>query len=119
MAILKESLNLTNLMLVKIHLNPMPKIVGGCYPKVLEPENFPQIALSFYDYTIPGEDGESIVLIKKLSWDEVFCDYKKGYVTLKGERHLNPKDVHELDELAWEVLRKYGLYPTKMLGTSN
>lgn len=106
-------------MRVEIHLKPMPKMVEGSYPKILKPEDFPQIALSFYDFIIPGEDGESTVLIKKLSWDEVFCDYKNGYVALKGKYHLNPNDVHELDELAWEVLRKYGLYPTKMLGTSN
>lgn len=113
MAILKESFSLENGLFVKVHLHPMPKQVDGIYPTILDSENFPSVSVSFYNHITDQEGGDPLVFIKKLHWNDVFSS-PDGYVALKGNYHLAPNDVIELDAKGWSVLSKYGLYPTSL-----
>lgn len=103
MAILKETINLENGMLVKIHLQPMPKKTEGKYPLIID-GNFPEVSFSFF---------EKDVMIKKLTWNHVQSKHK--YVALKGQYRLTPDDVDELSEKVWSIIINYGIFPTALV----
>ena len=107
MAILKEKIDLPDNMLVKIHLLPMPKKVNGEYPKITS--EMPEISFTFWNKC--ESTGEHIKL-KKISWLSIIRT--NGVVGLKGNHHLSPENVVELNSAAWEILLNYGIYPTSL-----
>ncbi len=107
MAILKETIDLSNNVLVKIHLLPMPKKVNGEYPKITS--EMPEISFTFWNKC--ESTGEHIKL-KKISWLSIIRT--DGVVGLKGSHHLSPENVIELNSAAWEILLNYGIYPTSL-----
>lgn len=106
MQTLNECVKLKNGVVAKIALQPMPKPkADGTYPLLAGRKKQPDIYLTF------ERDGEPFA---KRNWAQVITG--EASITLNGGHVLDEDDLDAHDNEGWEILGRYGLFPTVFVG---